>query len=170
MDCSAPGSSVLHYLPEFAQTHVHWVGDAIPPSHPLLPPPPPALNLSQYQSLFQWVGLSHHDGLSIRASASASVLPMNIQRWFPLGSTGLFSLQSKRLSTVFSSTTVQKYQFFSTQPALWSNSHICTGLLENIALTIQNFVSKMKSLLFNTLSGFVIAFIPKSKHLLLSWL
>ena len=55
MDCSTPGFPVLHYLPKFAQTHVHWVGDAIQPSHPLLPPSP-ALNLSQHQGLFQWVG------------------------------------------------------------------------------------------------------------------
>ena len=63
-------------------------------------------------------------------SASASVLPMNIQDWFPLGLTGLISLQSKQLSRVFSSTTVWKHQFFSPQPSLWSNSHINTGLLE----------------------------------------
>ena len=61
-------------------------------------------------------------GQSIGASASASVLPMNIQDWFPLGSTGLISLQSKGLSRVFSSTTVQKHRFFGTQPSLWSNS------------------------------------------------
>ena len=67
---------------------------------------------------------------SIGASASASVLPMNIQDWFPLGLTGLISLQSKGLSSVFSSTSIQKYQFFSTQPSLWSNSQICTQLLE----------------------------------------
>ena len=67
---------------------------------------------------------------SIRASASASVLPMNIQSWFPLGLTGLISLQSKGLSRVFSNTTVQKHQFFSVQPSLWSNSHIQTWLLE----------------------------------------
>ena len=66
---------------------------------------------------------------SIRASASASVLPMNIQDWFPLGLTHLI-LQSKVLSRVFSNTTVQKHQFFSTQPSLWSNSHIHTWLLE----------------------------------------
>ena len=56
MDCRTPGSSVLHYLPEFAQIHVHWVGDAIQPSHPLLPPSPLAFNLSQHWGLFQWVG------------------------------------------------------------------------------------------------------------------
>ena len=56
MDCSTPGFPVPHHLPELAQTHVHWVGDAIQPSCPLSPPPPPALNLSQHQGLFQWVG------------------------------------------------------------------------------------------------------------------
>ena len=66
----------------------------------------------------------------IGASASASVLPMNIQGWFPLGLTGWISLQSKGLSRVFSNTTVQKHQFFSVQPSLWSSSHICTWLLE----------------------------------------
>ena len=70
------------------------------------------------------------DGQSIGASASASVLPMNIQDWFPLGWTGLISLQSKELSRVFSSTTVQKHQFFGTQVSLWSNSYIHTWLLE----------------------------------------
>ena len=68
-------------------------------------------------------------GHSIGASASASVFPMNIQGWFPLGLTGFVSLQSKGLSRVFSSTTVQRHQFFSTWPFLWSSSHICTWLL-----------------------------------------
>ena len=67
-------------------------------------------------------------GQSMRASAS--VLPMNIQGWFPLGLTGLTSLVFKGLSRVFSSTTIPKHQFFSTQPSLWTNSHICTWLLE----------------------------------------
>ena len=67
-------------------------------------------------------------GQSIGASASASILLMNIQDWFPLGLTGLISLQSKGLSRVFSNTTVQKHQFSGTQPSLWSNSHICTWL------------------------------------------
>ena len=59
MDCSTPGFPVLHHLPEFAQTHVHWVGDAIQPSCPLSPPSPPAFNLSQHQGLFQWVNPSY---------------------------------------------------------------------------------------------------------------
>ena len=71
-------------------------------------------------------------GQSIAVSASASVFPMNIQDWFPLGWTGLISLQSKGLSRDFSSTTVQKYQFFGTQPSLWSNSYVCTWLLEKL--------------------------------------
>ena len=69
-------------------------------------------------------------GQSIGASASASVLPMNIQGWFPLGLTGLIFLQSKQFSRIFSSTTVQKHRFFSAQPSLWPNSHIHTWLLE----------------------------------------
>ena len=114
-----PGFSVHHQLPEFAQTHVHQVSDAIQPSHPLSSPSPPAFNLSQHQGLFQGVSQPFPSGgQSIGASASASVLPMNIQDWFPLGLTGWISLQSKGLSRVFSNTTVQKHQFFSTQLSL----------------------------------------------------
>ena len=107
VDCSTPVFPVHHRLLELAQIHVHWVGDAIQPSHPLLSPSP-AFNLSQLQGLFiiksQFFASG---GQSIGASASASVLPMNIQVWFPLGLTGLISLQSKGLSGVFSNTTVQ---------------------------------------------------------------
>ena len=86
-------------------------------------------------------------GQSIGASASALVLPMNIQGWFPLGWPGLVSLQSKWLSRVFSSTTIWKHRFFSTHPSLWSNSHICTWLLEKTsALLVWTFVSKLMSL------------------------
>ena len=85
MDCSTPGFLVLHHIPEFAQTHVHWVSDANQPSHPMAFPSPPIFNLSQHQGLFQWVGSSHQMEQSIRASASASVLPMYIQGWFPSG-------------------------------------------------------------------------------------
>ena len=106
------------------------------------------------------------------ASASASVLPMNIQDWFPLQLTDLISLLSKGFSRVFSNTTVQNHQFFGAQPYLWSNSHIHHDYWEkkNIALTRQIFVSKVMPLLFNTLSGLVIVFLPSSKCLLISWL
>ena len=110
MDCSMPGFPVHHQLPELAQIHVHWVGDSIQSSHPLLSPSPLSFNLSHHQGLFQWVGSSLKG-----ASASATVIPINIQHWFPLGLIGLISLQSKGLSRVFSNTTVQKHQFFGTR-------------------------------------------------------
>ena len=121
MNCSTPDFSVHHFLPEFAQTHVHWVSDAIQPFHPLLPPFPSALNFSHHKDLFQWVSSSHQLA-KLGASALASVLPMNIQHWFPLGLTGLISLQSKGLSRVSSNTTVWRHPFFGAQPSLWSNS------------------------------------------------
>ena len=130
MDCSTPVFPVLHHLPKLAQTPVHWVSDAIQPSHHLSSPSPPNFTLSQHQGIFYWVSFSNSGGQSIGVSASASVLPMTIQDWFPLGLTGLISLQCKRLSRVFSNTTVQKHQFFSAQPSFWSNSHIHTWLLE----------------------------------------
>ena len=98
MDYSMPGDS---------QTHVQLVSEAFQPSHPLSSPFPPAFNISQHQSQFFASG-----GQIIGVSASASVLPINSQDWFPLGLTGLISLQSKGLSRVFSNTTVQKHQFF----------------------------------------------------------
>ena len=79
------------------------------------------------------------DGHSIGTSASASVLPMNIQDWFPLGLTALISLQSKGLSRVFSSTTVRKHQFFGTQPSSWSKSHIHTWLLESHSFDCMDY-------------------------------
>ena len=119
VDCSTTGQ-----LPELAQTHVHWVGDAIQTTHPLSSPSPPAFSLSQHLSFpVSWLFTC---GQSVGASASVSVLPMDIQGLFPLGLTSLISLQSKGLSRVFSNTTVEKHQFFSTQLFLWSNSHIHT--------------------------------------------
>ena len=92
MVCSTPGYPVLHYLLELAHTHDHWVSDAIQPSHPLSSPSPLAFNLSQHQGLFLMSQFFASGGQSIRASALASVLPMNIQGLFPLGLTGLISL------------------------------------------------------------------------------
>jgi len=97
----------------------------------------------------------------------SSVLPMKIQDWFPLGLTGLISLQSKGLSRIFSNTTVQN-QFFSTQLSLWSSSHIHMTTGETRALTRWTSVSKVMPLLFNTLSRLVIAFLPRSMCLLIS--
>ena len=89
----------------------------------------PALNLSQHQCLFQWVSSSHQVARGLDFQLSVSVLTMNIQDWFPLGLTGLILL-SKGLSRVFSSTIVQKHQFFGAQSSLWSSSHFCTWLVE----------------------------------------
>jgi len=117
MDCSTPGFHVHHQLPEALQTLVHWVGDAIQPSHPLLSPSPPAFKLSQNR-YFPMSWLFASDDQSIRVSDSTSVLSMNIQDLFPLEGNNWISLQSKGLWRVFSNTTVQKQQLFSTQPAL----------------------------------------------------
>ena len=120
MNHSTPGLPVHHQLLEFTQTRVRWVSDAIQPSHPVFP-------FSHLQSFpasgsFQMSRFFTSGGQSIGASDSASVLPMNIQDWFPLGRTGWISLQSKGLSRVFSNTTVQKHQFFGAQLSIWSKS------------------------------------------------
>ena len=149
MDCSMPGLPIHHKLREFTHTHVHQVSDAIQPSHPLLSPSPPAVNLSQHQ-FFPMSQLFTSGGQSIGASALASVLPMSIQGWFPLGLTSLISLLSKGLSRVFSSTS-QKHRrsaFFMVQ---LSHPHVTTG--KTITLTIQTSVIKVMSLLFNMLLG-----------------
>ena len=112
------GFPVYHQIPELTQTHVHQVSDAIQPSHPLFFPSPPAFNLSQHQGLFKWVSSSYPVAKVLGVLASASVLPMNIQDWSPLGLTGYISLQAKGLSRVFSKTTVQKHQFFNVQLSL----------------------------------------------------
>ena len=172
MNCGTPGFLVLHYLPEFAQTHVYRVGDALQPSHPLSSPSL-VFSLPQHQGLFQWVRLFTSGGQSIGASPSVSVLPMNIQGWFPLGLTVVISLQSRELSRVFSSTTIWKHLFFGAQPSLQFNSHILrveNHIGKTIALTIWTFASNMMSLLFNMLSRFVRAFLLRSKCLLISWL
>ena len=109
-DCSMLGFPVHHQLLELAQTHVHWVGDATQQFHPLLSPSPPAFNVSQHQGFFPWSQFFATGDQIIGVSTSASVLPMNIQDWFPLGLIDLISLQSKRFSRVFSNTTVQKHQ------------------------------------------------------------
>ena len=126
MNWGTPGLPVHHQLPDSTQTHVHWVRDAIQPSHPLSSPSPPAFNLSLHQSLFKRVSSSHQVAKSIGVSASVSVLPMNTQDWPPLGWTSWISLQSKGLSRVFFNTTVQKHQFFGAQLSSQSNSHIHT--------------------------------------------
>ena len=131
MNRSMPGLPVHHQFPEFTQTHVRRVDGAIQPSHPLSPSPP-AFSLlwtDWWTESFQMSQFFTSGSQSIGVSASASVLPMNIQGWFPLGLTDLIFLTEGH-SKVFSSTIVQKHQFFGAQLSLWSNSHIHTWLLE----------------------------------------
>ena len=119
---------------------------------------------------FQISQLFTSDGQSIGVSALTSVLPMNTQDWSPLGWTGWISLQSKRLSRVFSNTTVQKHQILlhsAFSIVQLSHSHMTNG--KTIALTRWTFVGKVASLFFNMLSRLVITFLPRSKCLLMSF-
>ena len=151
-----------------SQTHVHWVGDAIQPPHPVIP------FSSRVQSFpasgsFQMSQLFTSGGQSIRVSAISSAFPMNIQDWFPLGWTGWISLQSMGLSRVFSNTTVQNINS-SVLSFLYSPTLVSINDEKTIALTRRTSVGKVMSLLFNMLSTMVIAFLPQSKPLLISWL
>ena len=162
-DCSTQGSSVLHYLPEFAQTHhVHWVGDAIQPSHPLLPPSPHGLNLSQYQGLFEWVSSLH---------LVAKVLELQLQQWPFQWIFRVDFLQDWSVGSPCSprdsqeSPPAPQFKRFNSSVL----SLLCFPGLTSVhdswkkhSLTIQTFVGKMMSLLFNTLSGCVIAYLPRS--------
>ena len=153
--CSMPGFPVHHQFLELAQTHVYLVGDAIQLSHPLL-------SLLLLSSVFPSIRVfSNESVLFIRWpkywSFSFNISPsMNIQKWFPLGLTGLISLQSKGLSRVFSYTTVQKHHFFGTQLSLWSNSHIHTfssvQLLSRVQLLMTPWTAARQASLSFTVS------------------
>ena len=135
MDCSPSGFPVHHQLPELAQTHIHWAGDAITISSSSIPFSSclQSFSASGSFSISQFFSSASQ---SIGASASASVLPVNIQDWFPLGLIALISLQSRGLWSVFN-TTVQKHQLFSTQLSFSSNSCIHTWLLEKQELGVD---------------------------------
>ena len=175
MDCSTPGFPLHHHLPDSAQTHVCWVNDA---SHyweaitlsssvfpfSSCPQSFPASGSFPVSTLFG------SGGRSIGVSASASVLPISIQEWSPLGWTGWISLQSKGLKSFLQhhsskASILQCSAFFIVQ-----YSHPCMTTGKTIALTRWTFVGKVVTLLFNMLSRLVITFLPRSKHLLISWL
>ena len=167
---SMPGLPFHHHLPEFTQTHVHRVGDAIQPSHPLSSPSPPVPNPSQHQSLFQWVNSSHEVAKalefqlyhqSFQRNPRADLLqnglvgspcsPTDSQESFP---TPQFkSINSSALSFLYGPTLTSIHDYWKT-----------------IALTRLTFVSKVMSLLFNMLSRLVTTFLPRSKRLLILWL
>ena len=164
MDFCMPGFPVLYYLPEFAKTDVHWVNDVIL-CHPLLLP-----SIFSSIRVFSNESLFASGGQSIGTSASASIFQINIQGWFPLGLTGwspcgtrvsqqsspepqFKSISSSALSLIYGSTVTLVHDYW-----------------ENHRFDYMDFVSKVMSLLFNVLSMFVITPLPRSKHLLISWL
>ena len=161
VDGSTPGSLGLHHLLEFAQTHVHWLGDTIQLSHPLLPSPPPALSIKVFSN--ESTGQSWSFSFSISPSNEYSeLISFRIDR-FDLAVQGtLKSLLQHHSSKV---SILQCSVFFMVQ---LSHPYMTTGKI--IALTIGTFVGKVMSPLFNALSQFVIAFLPRSKRLLTSWL
>ena len=143
MGCSTPGFPIHHQLSKLTQTHVHWVSNAIQPSHALSAPSPPAFNL--YQHHFQMSQFFASSGQSIGVSASVSVLPMNIQDWFPLGLAGLISLQPKELSSLLQhhiskASILLRSAFFMVQltTCILSHSFIHS---KPIALTTWNVIS-----------------------------
>ena len=152
MDCNMPGFPVLHYLLELAQTHVHWVSDAIQQSFPLL---------------FQWVGYSHqvpkYWGFSISPSKKYSRFISCRINWFDF-----LVVQGTLKSLLQQNSWKASILWLSAFVVQLSHPHMTTG--KTIALTIWTFVSKVMSLLFNMLPRFVRAFLPRSKHLLILWL
>ena len=170
MNCNTPGLPVHHQLPEFIQIHVHQVDDAIQPSHPLLSPSPPTPNPSQQE------GLSSESTLCIRWpkywSFSFSINPSNVHTWlisFRMDWLNHLAVQGtlRNLLQHHSSkaSILQRSTFFIVQ---LSHPYMTTG--KTIALTRWTFVGKVTSLLFNMLSRLVIAFLPRRKRLLISWL
>ena len=170
MDCSTPGLPVHHQLPELTQTHVHRVGDAIQPSHPLSSPSPTAFNLSQHQGLFQWV--ITHIRWPKYWSFSFSISSSNEY-------SGLISLRINWLDLLAVQGTLRSLlQHHSSKASILkhlalfrvqlSHPYMTTGKI--IALTRWIFVGKVMSPLFNMLSRFVnLTFLPRNKRLLISW-
>ena len=170
MDCSTPGPPVHHQLTEFTQTHVHWVSNAIQPSLPPLSPSPPAFNLSQHQGLFQWVSPLHQVGKYW--SFSFNISP---SKEHP----GLISFRMDWLDLLAVQGTLKSLLQHHSSKALIHQgsaffivqlSHPYTTTGKTIALTWQNFVGKVMPLLYNMLHRLVITFLPKSKHVFISWL
>ena len=160
MDCNTPGLPVHRQLLELAQTHVHQVGDAIQPSHPLLSPSPPDLNLSQHQGLFQWVSSSHQ---------VAKVLELNFSISSSNEYSGLVSYRINWLDLLAVQRTLKSlFQHHSLKASILQGSaffmvqlsHPYMTIEKTIALTRQTFVGKVMSLLFNMLSRLVTTFLP----------
>ena len=166
VNCSMPGLPVHHQFPGFIQTHVHWVSDAIQPSHPLSSPSSPALNLSQHQGLLQWVSSLHQVAkvLELRFSISPSN-EYSVLISFRIDWLDLLAVQGTLKSLYHHHNSkaliLQHSTFFMVQL-----SHLYMTAGKTTALTVWTFIGKAMSLLSNTLSRFVIAFQPRSSHLI----
>ena len=170
MNRSTPGLPVHHQLSELTQTHVHWVGDAIQPSHPLSSPSPPAFHLSQHQGLFQWISSSHQ---------VAKLLEFQLQhqsfQWTPrtdLLQNGLVGSPCSPRDSQESSPASQCKSISSLVLSLLCGPTLISihDYWKNYSLTIWTFIGKVISLHFNMLLRLVLALIPRSKCLLISWL
>ena len=170
MDCSMPGFPVHHQPLEPTQTHVHWVGDAIQTSHPLSSPSPSAVSLSHHQGLFQWVSSSYQVAKVLNFSFSfSSSYEHSGMISFRMDWLDLLAVQGTLKSLLqhhSSKASVLQCSAFFIVPL--SHPYMTTG--KTISLTRQTFVGKVISLPFNMLSRLVITFLPRSKHLSISWL
>ena len=169
MDCSTPGLHVHHQLPELAQTHVHWVGDAIQLSHPPSSPSSPAFNLSQHQGLFKWVSSLHQVAKVLEFQLQHQSFHWIFRTDLLKDGLDLLAVQGTLKSLLqyhcSKASILQCSAFFIVQ---LSHPYMTAG--KTIALIRQIFVGKVMSLLFNMLSRSVITFLPRSKHLLIPWL
>ena len=170
MDCSIPGFPVLHYLLEFTQTHVLWVRWYHPTISSFVAPFPPASSLPQHQGLYQWVGSSHQ---------VARVLALQLQHqsfqwvfrvdflwdWLVLSPCSPRDSQESLPAPQFKASVLRGSVFFMVQIF---HPYMTTG--KTITLIVWTFVDKVMSVLYNMLPGFVIAFLPRNKHLLIPWL
>ena len=165
-----PGLPVHHQLPGSTQIHVRWVIDAIQPSHPLLSPSPPAFNLAQHHGLFKWVSSSHQVSKVLEFQLQNQSFQWTLRIDFPYD--GLVGSPCSPRDSHKSSPTSQFKSINSLHSAFFivqlSHPYMTTG--KTIAWTRWTFHSKVISLLCNMLSRLVISFLPRSKHLLISWL
>ena len=170
MNCSMPSFPVLHCLLEIAQTHVHWVSNANQASHPLLFPSSFALNLFQHYGLFQWVSSSRQMAKVLELQFQHQSLQLIFRvDFFRTDSLDLLAgwgtLNSLLQHHTLKASILQLSAFFMVQ---FSHPYMTTG--KTIALAIWTFISKVISLLFNMLWRFDISFLPRSKHVFISWL
>ena len=164
MDCSTPGFPVHHQLPEFTQTHVHWVSDAIQPSHHLSSHSPPTFNLSQHHGLFKWISSSNQ-------VAKVLEFQLHHQSFQWIFRTDFLRMDWLDLLAVQGTLKSLLQHHSSKASILWHSAFFIAQLLHPyIALTRWTFVGKVMFLLFNMLSRLVITFLPRSKCLFISWL